>query len=164
MNASRAQFADSRGKHNHKRCISDAIETAERVCAERELQLTPIRRRVLELIWGRHAPIRAYDILSLLKKGEGALAPPTVYRALDFLLEAGLIHRIDALNAFIGCEHPEVEHACQFLVCLSCNRVEELDDMAITRYLSRKAKSAGFVSQAQSVEIKGICGTCSKES
>ena len=162
MSSSRATFAESRGKHDHRQCITSAIETAERICAERDLQLTPIRRRVLELIWKRHAPIRAYDILSSLKRGDGALAPPTVYRALDFLLEAGLIHRIDSLNAFIGCETPEVAHASQFMVCLSCKRVQELDDPAITRVLSRKAKAAGFVPQAQSIEIKGICDKCAK--
>ena len=89
------RFAESRGKHDHERCMTRALRTAEKVCKERGLQLTAIRRRVLELIWARHAPIGAYDILASLKKGEGALAPPTVYRALDFLMDAGLIHRID---------------------------------------------------------------------
>ena len=107
MAASQPRFAESRGKHDHQRCMTRAIRAAERVCKERDLQLTAIRRRVFELIWERHAPIGAYDILGALKKGEGALAPPTVYRALDFLLDAGLIHRIDTLNAYIGCESPE---------------------------------------------------------
>jgi Fur family zinc uptake transcriptional regulator len=154
------RFAESRGKHDHQRCMTRALRTAERVCKERELQLTAIRRRVLELIWERHAPIGAYDILALLKKGEGALAPPTVYRALEFLLEAGLIHRIDTLNAFIGCEAPEEQHTGQLLICRSCNRVTELDDPTITRLLSQKARGAGFASDQQSVEIKGLCADC----
>jgi Fur family zinc uptake transcriptional regulator len=157
------RFAESRGKHDHQRCMTRALRAAERVCKERELQLTAIRRRVLELIWERHAPIGAYDILALLKKGEGALAPPTVYRALEFLLEAGLIHRIDTLNAFIGCVAPEAEHTGQLLICRSCNRVTELDDPTITRLLAQKAQDAGFASDQQSVEIKGLCGDCQAE-
>lgn len=115
---------------------------------------------MFELIWERHAPIGAYDILSALKKGEGALAPPTVYRALEFLLDAGLIHRIDTLNAFLACESPQEVHAGQFLVCRSCNQVTELDDPAISRLLVQKAKAAGFSADAQDVEIKGLCSNC----
>jgi Fur family zinc uptake transcriptional regulator len=160
MAASQNRYTESRGKHDHERCMTRALRAAERVCKERELQLTAIRRRVLELIWERHAPIGAYDILAALKKGEGALAPPTVYRALEFLLEAGLIHRIDTLNAFIGCESPEEKHTGQLLVCRSCNRVTELDDPSITRLLAQKALGAGFTSDQQSVEIKGLCAAC----
>lgn len=156
------RFAESRGKHDHERCVSRALRAAEKICDTRELQFTPIRRRVLELVWQRHAPVGAYDILSALKKSEGALAPPTVYRALEFLLEAGLIHRIDALNAFIACEHPDELHTGQFLVCRNCSRVAELDDPAITRLLAQKAKESGFISDSQSIEIKGLCTHCQK--
>lgn len=138
------------------------MTTAEQVCSERELQLTPIRKRVLELVWQRHAPIGAYDILGSLKKTDGALAPPTVYRALEFLLDAGLIHRIDSLNAFMACESPKIEHAGQFLVCRECNRVTEIDDPAIDKLLVQKAKAAGFVAEKLSVEIKGLCMDCQK--
>jgi Fur family zinc uptake transcriptional regulator len=154
------RFADSRRKHDHQRCVTRALRKAEKVCKERGLQLTAIRRRVLELVWERHAPIGAYDILGALKASEGALAPPTVYRALEFLLEAGLIHRVDTLNAFIACESPEEAHTGQLLVCRSCSRVTELDDPEITRLLTQKARSAGFTADQQSVEIKGLCGSC----
>jgi Fur family zinc uptake transcriptional regulator len=83
-----------------------------------------------------------------------------VYRALDFLLDAGLIHRIDTLNAFIGCTTPEEQHTGQLLICRSCNRVTELDDPSITRLLALKARNAGFTSDQQSVEIKGLCADC----
>jgi Fur family zinc uptake transcriptional regulator len=159
-----ARYAESRGKHDHTRCMSRTMKAAEKVCAQRGLQLTPIRRRVLELVSERHAPVGAYDILGALKKSEGALAPPTVYRALEFLLDAGLIHRIDTLNAFISCESPEDMHTGQFLVCRSCSRVTELDDPAITRLLVQKAKAAGFTTDTQSVEIKGLCADCSRSS
>jgi Fur family zinc uptake transcriptional regulator len=160
MSDTPTRYAESRGKHDHQRCMSRALRTAEKVCKERNLQLTAIRRRVLELIWARHAPIGAYDILAALKRGEGALAPPTVYRALEFLLAAGLIHRIDTLNAFIGCETPEEKHTGQLLICRKCNRVTELDDPSITRLLAQKATAAGFAADEQSVEIKGLCADC----
>src|SRR3981189_3799594 len=104
MKSAASRFADSRGKHDHRRCVSKALRTADQVCSERGLRLTPTRKRVLELIWTRHAPIGAYDILSQLSKEGRQDAPPTVYRALSFLMGAGLIHRIDTLNAYLGCE------------------------------------------------------------
>lgn len=159
-----ARFPESRSKkHDHSRCVARALKAAEQVCEERELLLTPIRRRVLELVWSRHAPVGAYAILGSLKKGEGALAPNTVYRALDFLLSAGLIHRIDTLNAYIGCETPREDHAAQFLVCQSCNRVEELGDQSISQLLMKKAKTSGFTVDTQAVEIKGVCADCAKK-
>lgn len=154
------RFAESRGKHDHSRCIERALATADKLCTERELHLTPIRKRVLELVWQRHAPIGAYDILGSLKKSDGALAPPTVYRALEFLLEAGLIHRLDTLNAFVACESPHIDHAGQFLVCRKCNRVAELDDPSLEKLLTQKAKAAGFAAERHSVEIKGLCQDC----
>jgi len=160
MTAAATRYAESIGKHNHRRCVSRALSAAERICSERKLRLTPLRRRVLELVWDRHAPVGAYDILGALKKGEGALEPPTVYRALRFLQDAGLVHRIDSLNAFIGCESPENVHTAQFLVCRSCNRVMELDDPTISQLLVQKAKVVGFATDAQDIEIKGLCATC----
>lgn len=154
------RYAESIGKHDHRRCVSRAMATAEKICEERKLRLTPMRRRVLELVWNRHAPIGAYDILGSLKKGEGALEPPTVYRALKFLQDAGLVHRIDSLNAFIGCESPQEGHTAQFLVCRKCQRVLELDDPAISRLLVEKARVLGFATDAQDIEIKGVCAAC----
>ena len=111
MKSAASRFADSRGKHDHQRCVSKALRTADEVCAERGLRLTPTRKRVLELVWMRHAPIGAYDILSQLSKEGRQDAPPTVYRALSFLMGAGLIHRLDTLNAYLGCETPKHLHA-----------------------------------------------------
>ena len=84
----------------------------------------------------------------------------TVYRALNFLISAGLVHRIDSLNAYFGCEAPRTDHAAQFLVCRSCHSVAELGDPAISRLLARRVKAAGFVADAPDVEIKGLCGSC----
>lgn len=160
MTSSPFRNAESVGKHDHRRCVSRALSTAEKICSERQLRLTPLRRRVLELVWNRHAPIGAYDILGALKESEGALEPPTVYRALKFLQDAGLVHRIDSLNAFIGCESPQTGHTAQFLVCRNCHRVTELDDPAISRLLVDKARVLGFSTDAQDIEIKGLCSAC----
>jgi Fur family transcriptional regulator, zinc uptake regulator len=160
MRASTTRFAESRGKHDHQRCISRALRNAEQICQELQLQLTPIRRRVLELILQRHAPIGAYDILGSLRKGEGALAPVTVYRALEFLLSAGLIHRIDALNAYVACETPNTAHVPQFLICRHCQRVIELEDDSISQLVSKKARTAGFTVDMDDIEIKGVCDEC----
>ena len=97
---------DSDG-HDHRRCVADALDKAEALCSDRGARLTKLRCRVLELVWNSHAPIGAYDVLRRLSQEHQSAAPPTVYRALDFLLEQGLIHRIESLNAYIGCPVPE---------------------------------------------------------
>jgi Fur family transcriptional regulator, zinc uptake regulator len=108
--------------HDHARCIQRAVATAEKVCAARRVNLTPLRKRIFEIVWRQHEPIGAYEILAELSRDREKAAPPTVYRALEFLQDAGLVHRLDTLNAFLGCDRPEDEHAGQFLVCSVCRR------------------------------------------
>ena len=149
--------------HDHDSCVSDAIATAERLCRERGLRFTALRRRVLTLVWDSHKPIGAYDILDKLG-GEGkAAAPPTVYRALDFLIEAGLVHRLDSLNAFIGCPDPARSHAGQFLICRGCRTVVELDDPDIDAVVAKKAEHLGFTETHQMLEVQGLCARCGGE-
>jgi Fur family zinc uptake transcriptional regulator len=149
--------------HDHDSCVSDAIATAERLCRERGLRFTALRRRVLTLVWDSHKPIGAYDILDKLG-GEGkAAAPPTVYRALDFLIEAGLVHRLDSLNAFIGCPDPARSHAGQFLICRGCRTVVELDDPDIDDVVAKKAERLGFTETHQRLEVQGLCARCSRQ-
>ena len=146
--------------HDHAVCIDKAIATASAVCAERGLKLTPVRQRVLEIVWRAHAPTGAYEILAELARERDKAAPPTVYRALEFLMQAGLVHRIDSLNAFIGCDEPAKPHVAQFLVCRQCHRVVELDDPAISNLLTEKSRAAGFQLEPSSVELTGLCDTC----
>lgn len=149
--------------HDHDSCVSDAIATAEHLCRERGLRFTALRRRVLTLVWDSHKPIGAYDILDKLG-GEGkAAAPPTVYRALDFLIEAGLVHRLDSLNAFIGCPDPARSHAGQFLICRGCRTVVELDDPDIDDVVAKKAERLGFTETHQMLEVQGLCARCSRQ-
>ncbi len=149
-----------REEHDHGQCVSQAIETAEQICRQKGLRFTAQRRRVLELVWNSHRPVGAYDILDQLKNDGHKAAPPTVYRALDFLIEADLVHRLDSLNAFVGCPDPNTPHSGQFLICRSCRSVAELDDSDINAIVDRKAAGLGFTAIHQTLEIQGLCQAC----
>ncbi|MBM3485893.1 MAG: transcriptional repressor [Alphaproteobacteria bacterium] len=149
-----------RGVHDHGRCTDDALATAEALCAEKGLRLTALRRRVLELVWSRHQPVRAYDLLEDLRAERRRAAPPTVYRALDFLIANRLVHRIESLNAYVGCAGPRNPHVGQFLICRKCSAVAELNDGEIARTVARKARGLGFTVERQTIEIAGLCPQC----
>ena len=147
--------------HDHSRCVSDALSDAETLCARNGTRLTSLRRRVLELVWQSHKPLGAYDILDALSDADGRrAAPPTVYRALDFLQDNGLVHRIASLNAFIGCPHPEHAHQGQFLICRSCHTAIELEQPAISEAIRAGAAGVGFAPESQTVEVVGLCAQC----
>ena len=147
--------------HQHHHCISQALESAEEVCAQRGVRLTPLRKRVLELVWQSHKPLGAYDILEVLsREDDRRAAPPTVYRGLDFLLENGLIHRLASLNVFTGCRQPGHEHGGQFLICRDCGQVDELGNQAVDDLLRAEAETRNFEMLAQMVEILGRCPDC----
>lgn len=147
-------------RHDHSRCIRRAVAAAEEVCSRKEVSLTPLRKRVLEIVWRGHEPIGAYQIMAEIAKDREKVGPPTVYRALEFLQEAGLVHRLDALNAFVGCDHPNVHHAAQFLICSKCHRVAEMEDPGLNRALIERARSLGFRFESGAVEIKTLCDGC----
>lgn len=151
-------FKDER--HAHDDCLQRAVSAAEAVCQRRGLRLTTLRRRVLELVWQSHEPVKAYDVLDQLREEHRGAAPPTVYRALEFLQAQGFVHRIESLNAFIGCGDPQESHDGQFLICRGCGAVAEIDDADITHLLSRKARQMGFYIDNGTVEIKGMCAAC----
>lgn len=146
--------------HNHNSCISDALKRAKALCERKGLRLTAQRRQVLELIWQGHRPIGAYELLEAMRNDGTRAAPPTVYRALDFLLANGLIHRIESLNAYVGCNHPGTPHQGQFLVCSDCHHVAELEDTTITRQVCDSARKVGFDVEQQTVEVRGRCVNC----
>jgi len=147
--------------HDHSHCVSSALSEADALCERLGVRLTALRRRVLELVWQSHKPLGAYDILGVLTEQDGRrAAPPTVYRALDFLLENGLVHRIASLNAFVGCNHPEHAHQGQFLICRGCHSAIELEQQSISDAIIAGAQSVGFVVEGQTVEIVGLCAGC----
>lgn len=137
-----------------------ALEQAEVLCQQRGTRLTDLRRRVLEIIWHSPAPLGAYAILDVLRDDGRQGAPPTVYRALDFLLEQGLIHRLATLNVFTGCRQPNCCHSSQFLICQDCGQVEELSNSAVEELLRDEAATCQFEVLAQMVEVLGRCPNC----
>ena len=150
----------SHGDHNHESCIETALVAAAEICVARGARLTSLRRRVLELIWRSHAPVGAYDLLRALVKTQPGAAPPTVYRALDFLLAQGLVHRIESLNAFVGCAHPRLAHGGQFLICGDCGAAAEVHDPRVDAAIARRAAELGFAISRKTVEVQGLCGPC----
>ncbi|KAA0694340.1 transcriptional repressor [Halopseudomonas laoshanensis] len=152
---------DPHQPHDHDACVHDALAAAEHLCERAGVRFTALRKRVLELVWDSHKPLGAYDILDTLAREDGRrAAPPTVYRALDFLLEQGLVHRIASLNAFIGCASPEHRHQGQFLICRQCHIAIELDNSSIQDAIAASAKGFGFQVEGETVEITGLCAQC----
>ena len=140
------------------------VREVERACEQRGLRLTPIRANALRLIADAGRPIKAYDLHDQMKTTHDAAAPPTVYRALDFLLEHGFIHKLASINAYVGCHHPGgAQHAVPFLICDNCQSATELEDAAVVDSLEASARALGFMPQAQTLEVHGLCVNCAKQ-
>jgi Fur family zinc uptake transcriptional regulator len=146
--------------HDHDHCIETALSEAEAHCAARQARFTSLRRRVLEIVWSSHQPLGAYTILQSLAEDGRQPAPPTVYRALDFLQEHGLVHRIASLNAFVGCPHPGHVSQGQFLICTQCASTVELVDPDIETRIRASAATLGFSVNGCLVEVTGLCPNC----
>ena len=136
------------------------MHDAEAVCEARGVRLTNLRRQVLEVLWEDHVAMGAYDILAKLNAGGERNAPMAVYRALDFLMEHGLAHRLNSLNAFVGCRHPGHQHSGQFLICAKCNTIAEMASEAVSRTVARAAASRGFKPSSEMIEVMGYCPNC----
>ena len=145
---------------HHVHDAAGFVTAVERACSERGLRLTDIRARVLGLVADAGKPIKAYDLLDKVREGEGAgaAAPPTVYRALDFLLANGFIHKLESVNAFVACHHPNAaEHSAPFLICDGCHKAVELEDEHVVATLDAQARALGFSPQTQTLEVHGLC-------
>lgn len=150
------------GDHDHAHCQSQALDKAIKLCDQQGLRLTRIRRQVLEIIWRSHNPIGAYDVLQKLQETGHKPAPPTAYRALDFLVSAKLVHRIESLNAYIGCPAPGSKHQCQFYICHQCGHIAEMNNTDVVSALDAGAKTLGFTDLQPIIEVHGICQGCRK--
>ncbi|MGJ7456916.1 transcriptional repressor [Halomonas sp. MA07-2] len=139
---------------------SALLDQAAQQCQQRGARFTPIRRRVLEMIAEAPGSLKAYDLLDRLAEEHAAARPPTVYRALEFLIDQGLVHRIESLNAYVACPCPEHAHGFQLLICRLCGRVEELHLDDINAQLSRRAHDLGFRVERQTIELLGHCEAC----
>lgn len=149
--------------HDHKRCISAALSRARELCDARKARLTPIRETVLKTIWASHRPLGAYEIVEQMSQPETSahrVLPPTVYRAVQFLLDQGLVHRLASLNAYIGCPFPGNYHSDFFLICRDCGSTAECSDDQVDLAVKQAATRAKFQVESKVVEIVGICPEC----
>lgn len=139
------------------------MDAAAEFCSRRGARLTDLRRDVLALILAAEAPPSAYDLLARLKDSRPGAAPPTIYRALEFLLGQGLVHRVERLGAFVGCMEPgHHAHPVHFLICRTCHDVRELEDAGLDRMLTQVAAASGFVAERVTVEMEGLCTPCAQ--
>ncbi len=133
----------------------------ESACARQGLHLTPLRRQVLAILVESSGPLGAYAIIDQLSRREGKpIAPPTVYRTLDFFLENGFVYKIESRNAYAPCEHLGHAHHGALLLCEKCGRSDEVEDVKLDRLLQETAARAGFAPHRQMVELVGLCRDC----
>ncbi|WP_050931515.1 Fur family transcriptional regulator [Aestuariivita boseongensis] len=149
--------------HDHASCISGSLEAVEKQCKDKGLRLTPVRKRVLEILLDEHRAMGAYDILDRLRAEGLGSQPPIAYRALDFLVKHRFVHKIERLNAFIACGHPGERHVPAFLICRSCDSVAEAHTDLTQGRLGDVARDAGFVIERTVVEAEGLCPKCQEE-
>jgi Fur family zinc uptake transcriptional regulator len=158
-------------RHDHHGCAHalaraahgpDQLKAAEMLCRSRGLRLTALRRDVLEALFETHRPLGAYDLVDILGRKSGKrVAAVSIYRALDFLLEQGFIHRLATRNAFIACPHAhQPGEVVVFLICETCGGVDESAAPPIAAALANVAKGAHFTPTAQVVEMAGLCDHC----
>ncbi|CAI9121049.1 transcriptional repressor [Brytella acorum] len=149
--------------------VEDRLSLSERYCALQGSRLTDTRRQVLGMILSSPRPIGAYDLLDLLRSHHRNAAPPTVYRALEFLSDHGLIHKIERLSAFVGCSHrlrchhgKACGHRAQFLICRTCGIVKELENDETESAVNLAARNVGFHVEHTTIEVEGICAQCAE--
>ncbi len=150
-------------KHNHARCIHTALLNAEQQCQRAQLQFTPVRKRVLELLLTEHKAMGAYDVLAHISAEGLGTQPPVAYRALDFLVTNGFVHKIQRLNAFIACSHPGTKHSPAFMICRGCHAVAETTAAPSAGKLGQAARKTGFLIEQTVFEAEGICPGCQQQ-
>jgi Fur family transcriptional regulator, zinc uptake regulator len=146
--------------HDHAHCADEALARAEALAAARGARLTPVRRRVLEILLETHRAVGAYEMLDRLAAEGFGNQPPVAYRALDFLVDQGFAHRIQRLNAFAACMHPGEDHAPAFLICRSCHTLAEAAAAPVRAALDRAAGAIGFTVERAAIEALGLCPAC----
>ncbi len=147
-------------KHDHASCVETGLATAQARCEAEGLRLTPVRRKVLEMLLQEHRALGAYAILDRLRDEGFGSQPPVAYRALDFLVENGFAHKIERLNAFVACAHPGGSHSPAFMICRKCDAVAEAYSAPAKGALGAAARAVGFEIERTVVEAEGICPDC----
>lgn len=157
-----ASKADALGfeQHDHTMCLQEGMAEAEARCLAEGLRFTPVRRKTLAILLQQHRALGAYEILDRLRDAGFGSQPPVAYRALEFLVANGFVHKIERLNAFIACANSGVAHSPAFMICRQCDAVAETQSMPMRGVLGDAAKAAGFVIEKTVVEAEGLCPTC----
>tara|TARA_B100001057_G_C22710341_1_gene895514 strand:- start:710 stop:1171 length:462 start_codon:yes stop_codon:yes gene_type:complete len=146
--------------HNHKNCISTSLFELEKFCRESDQKLTKIRRKVLEILLESHKALGAYEILDKLKSNGFPSQPPVAYRAINFLLKVGFVHKIEKFNTYIACSKPGKSHKPAFLICRKCNLVSETIQKSSNHKIFLEAKNNNFCVENSIIEIIGVCQNC----
>ena len=149
-------------EHDHARCAAEALDHAEEICARQGLRFTPQRRQVLEALLQSHVPASAYDVIDRLGTGGHRPAPISVYRALDFLVEHNLAHRIESKNAYVACDRGEkcTPGATLFLICDKCGAAAEASSETLGRLVDAETLARGFQPRQHVLEVRGLCARC----
>lgn len=150
-------------QHDHSACVTDAIASVEAKCCAKGLRLTPVRRKALEVLLQEHRALGAYAVLDLLREAGFGSQPPVAYRALDFLTKHGFAHRIERLNAFVACAHPDENHSPAFMICRLCDAVAEAQLPLAEGSLGAAAQASGFEIERLVVEAEGVCPACAEQ-
>lgn len=140
--------------------MNTLIEKAKAHCENNGARFTPLREEVYRILVAEDAPVGAYDLLDMLRKSNDSAKPATIYRSLDFLLDFGLIHKLESTNMYVACHHFGCAHPVQFLICDTCGDVAEIQSTAIHDALSAQAETLGFTVKQQTIEAHGICTKC----
>lgn len=146
--------------HDHDKCVNAGLAAAERACSEKAIRLTPVRRKTLEILLREHRALGAYAILDQLREAGFGSQPPVAYRALEFLTDQGFAHKIERLNAFVACTHPDQDHSPAFMICRMCDAVAEAQSVPSEGSLDDAARAAGFQIERTVVEAEGVCPLC----
>ena len=151
---------NSKSASELKASISRVVE----ICKSNNLGFTDIRKQVFEIIVKKNKPIKAYEILDEIRNISGKPShPPTVYRAIDFLIENGFVHKLNSINSFVGCFHPKAHEECYFLICKKCNLYQECCDDSLKDRISKTAEHKNFLISNTTLEIEGHCLDCSQK-
>lgn len=150
-------------QHDHSACVEGALAAAEASCETASLRLTPVRRKVLELLLREHRALGAYEILDLLREAGFGSQPPVAYRALEFLIAQGFVHKLERMNAFVACANPGQTHSPAFMICRLCETVAETQSAPTKGALGAAARAAGFRIEHTVVEAEGVCPGCAKK-
>lgn len=151
--------------------ITARLAAAIKQCHARGVRFTPLRQQIYALVLQANKPLGAYDLITQLQQarlsdsadmsaGAKNVAPPTVYRSLEFLLTEGLIHQLTSINAYVPCCHPRAQHTAAFLICDNCQRVQECSSLPVQEMMSFAEQDMGFMVARSVIELSGRCQAC----